>query len=136
MHEKFSLEKIIELKRQHPSAKVLVHPECPAPVRLVADKVGSTAVLLKWASETDADEFIVATESGILHEMKRQCPDKTFIPAPPDDSTCACNDCAYMKLNTMEKLYLTLLHEVPEVHVDPAVIDRARLPITRMLSLS
>ncbi len=136
VHEKFSLEKIIELKRQHPSAKVLVHPECPAPVRLVADKVGSTAVLLKWASETDADEFIVATESGILHEMKRQCPGKTFIPAPPDDSTCACNDCAYMKLNTMEKLYLTLLHEVPEVHVDPAVIDRARLPITRMLSLS
>ena len=136
VHEKFSLEKIIELKRQHPSAKVLVHPECPAPVRLVADMVGSTAVLLKWASETDADEFIVATESGILHEMKRQCPDKRFIPAPPDDSTCACNDCAYMKLNTMEKLYLTLLHEAPEVHVDPAVIDRARLPITRMLSLS
>lgn len=136
VHEKFSLEKILELKKQHPGAKVLVHPECPAPVRLVADKVGSTAVLLDWAIETDATEFIVATESGILHEMKRKCPGKTFIPAPPEDSTCACNDCSYMKLNTMSKLYLTLLHEAPEVHVDPAIIDRARRPITRMLSLS
>ena len=136
VHEKFSLEKILELKKQHPGAKVLVHPECPAPVRLVADKVGSTAVLLDWAIETDATEFIVATESGILHEMKRKCPGKTFIPAPPEDSTCACNDCSYMKLNTMRKLYLTLLHEAPEEHVDPAIIDRARRPITRMLSLS
>ena len=136
VHEKFSLEKILELKQQHPEAKVLVHPECPAPIRLIADKVGSTAVLLKWAGETDATEFIVATESGILHEMKRKCPGKTFIPAPPNDSTCACNDCAYMKLNTMAKLYLTLLHEAPEVHVDPSIIDRARLPITRMLELS
>lgn len=136
VHEKFSLEKILELKKQHPEAKVLVHPECPAPIRLIADKVGSTAVLLKWAGETDATEFIVATESGILHEMRRKCPEKTFIPAPPNDSTCACNDCAYMKLNTMSKLYLTLLHEALEVHVDPAIIDRARLPITRMLELS
>lgn len=136
VHEKFSLEKILELKKQHPQAKVLVHPECQAPVRIIADKVGSTAVLLKWACETDYTEFIVATESGILHEMRRLCPGKTFIPAPPNDSICACNDCAYMKLNTMSKLYLTLLYEVPEVHVDSSIIDRARLPIARMLSIS
>ncbi len=136
VHEKFSLEKILDLRKAHPEAKVLVHPECPAPVRLVADKVGSTAVLLKWAGESDAKEFIVATESGILHEMRRRYPEKTFIPAPPADSTCACNDCSYMKLNTLEKLYLTLLHEAPEVTVDEKIIDRARKPITRMLELS
>ena len=135
VHEKFSLEKILEFKRQYPEAKVLVHPECPAPVRLAADKVGSTAVLLKWAAESDADTFIVATESGILHEMKRQCPDKTFIPAPPNDSTCACNDCSYMKLNTLRKLYLTLKYEQPEIEVDADIIDRARRPITRMLDI-
>lgn len=136
VHEKFSLEKILELKKTHPGAKVLVHPECPAPIRLVADKVGSTAVLLEWAGESEAEEFIVATESGILHEMRRKCPGKTFIPAPPNDSTCACNDCSFMKLNTLRKLYLTLLHEAPEISVDPEVIDRARRPITRMLELS
>ncbi|MDE6466940.1 MAG: quinolinate synthase NadA [Duncaniella sp.] len=136
VHENFSLEKILELKKAHPTAKVLVHPECPAPVRLVADKVGSTAVLLEWAGESEATEFIVATESGILHEMRRKCPEKTFIPAPPADSDCACNDCAYMKLNTLAKLYLTLLHEAPEVEVDEDIIDRARRPITRMLELS
>lgn len=89
VHEQFSLEKILELKKQHPEAKVLVHPECPKPIRLVADKVGSTAVLLKWATESPFDEFIVATESGILHEMRKKCPGKSFIPAPPNDSTCA-----------------------------------------------
>lgn len=136
VHEQFSLEKILELKRQHPGAKVLVHPECPAPVRLVADKVGSTAVLLKWAEETEATEFIVATESGILHEMRRKCPAKTFIPAPPNDSTCACNECSFMKLNTLAKLYNTLLYEAPEVTVDASIIDRARRPIERMLALS
>ena len=136
VHEKFSLEGIIALKKQHPEAKVLVHPECPAPVRMLADKTGSTAVLLKWAEEQPYNEYIVATESGILHEMRRRCPDKTFIPAPPSDSTCACNDCSHMKLNTMRKLYLTLLHELPEVTVDPAIIDRARKPIERMLEMS
>lgn len=136
VHEQFSLDKIIELKKQHPEAKVLVHPECPAPVRLVADKVGSTAVLLKWAAESPYNEFIVATESGILHEMRRRCPEKKFIPAPPNDSTCACNDCAFMKLNTLEKLYNTLRYELPEIHVDEAIIERARRPITRMLELS
>jgi len=136
VHEQFSLEKIIELKKQYPKAKILVHPECPAPVRLVADKVGSTAVLLKWAVESNYDTFIVATESGILHEMRRKCPDKTFIPAPPNDSTCACNDCAFMKLNTLEKLYNSLRYELPEVHVDENIINRARRPIIRMLELS
>ncbi|WP_303027056.1 quinolinate synthase NadA [Duncaniella muris] len=135
VHEQFSLEKIIELKKQHPEAKVLVHPECPKPIRLVADKVGSTAVLLKWAEECEFDSFIVATESGILHEMRRRCPQKTFIPAPPADSTCACNDCSFMKLNTLQKLYNTLRYELPEVTVDPAIIDRARRPITRMLEI-
>lgn len=135
VHEKFSLEKLLELKKQYPDAKVLVHPECTAPVRMAGDKVGSTAVLLQWARESEADTFIVATESGILHEMKRLCPDKTFIPVPPNDSTCACNECSYMKLNTLRKLYLTLKYEQPEIDVDPGIIDRARRPITRMLEI-
>lgn len=136
VHEQFSLEGILDLKKAHPEAKVLVHPECPAPVRLVADKVGSTAVLLKWAEESPYQQFIVATESGIIHEMKRRCPDKTFIPAPPEGSTCGCNDCAFMKLNSLRKLYLTLLYELPEVTVNPSIIDRARRPIERMLAIS
>ena len=136
VHEQFSLEKILELKEQHPGAKVLVHPECPAPIRLVADKIGSTAVLLEYAVNDEASEFIVATESGILHEMRRRCPEKTFIPAPPNDSTCACNNCSFMKLNTLEKLYNTLRYEQPEVTVDESIIDAARRPITRMLELS
>ena len=136
VHEKFSLDKILELKNIYPEAKVLVHPECPAPIRIVADKVGSTAVLLKWAEESEWREFIVATESGILHEMRRRCLDKVFIPAPPADSTCACNDCAYMKLNSLAKLYLTLKYEEPEVTVAPEIIDRARRPILRMLEMS
>lgn len=136
VHEQFSVEKLAALRLQHPRAQVLVHPECPAPVRMMADKIGSTAVLLRHAVESDCTEFIVATESGILHEMTRQCPGKVFIPAPPADSTCACNDCSYMKLNTLEKIYLTLLHELPQVTVDPDLARRARRPIDRMLALS
>lgn len=137
VHEKFSVEKILELKKEHPQAKVLVHPECKRPVVLLADKVGSTAALLKYAKESDAKEFIVATESGILHQMQKDCPDKTFIPAPPDDSTtCGCNDCSYMKLNTLEKLYRCLRDETPEINVDPALAEAARKPIERMLELS
>ncbi len=136
VHEQFSLEKILDLKKEHPGAKILVHPECPAPIRIVADKIGSTAVLLEWAQQTEADEFIVATESGILHEMRNRCPEKTFIPAPPADSTCACNDCSFMKLNTLEKLYNTLRYELPEITVDAEIIDRARRPIMRMLQMS
>lgn len=136
VHEQFSLEKIIELKHQHPEAKLLVHPECKHSIVLLADKVGSTAALLDYAMSSDADEFIVATESGILHEMQKRCPDKVFIPAPPNDSTCACNDCSYMKLNTLEKLYECLLTGKPEIHVDASVAEKARRPIERMLELS
>lgn len=137
VHEKFSVEKIVELKAAHPQAKVLVHPECKRPVVLLADKVGSTAALLDYARTSDATEFIVATESGILHQMQRDCPDKTFIPAPPDDSTtCGCNDCSFMKLNTLQKLYDCLLNETPQIHIDPALADAARRPIQRMLELS
>lgn len=135
VHEKFSVEKILELKKQHPDAKILVHPECKRPLILIADKVGSTAVLLEYAVSDDAQKFIVATESGILHEMKRRCPDKTFIPAPPDDSaTCGCNDCNYMKLNTLTKLRDCLRDLKPTIEVDPELATRARRPIDRMLT--
>ena len=136
VHEKFSVEKLAALKEIYPQAKVLAHPECPRQLLIMADKVGSTAALLRYASESDASEFIVATESGILHEMQRKCPGKTFIPAPPADSTCACNDCAYMKLNTLEKLYNCLRYLAPEVHVDPATAAKAARPIERMLEIS
>ncbi len=134
VHEKFSVEKIIELKKQHPGAKVLVHPECKRPVVLLADKVGSTAALLEYTKASDATQFIVATESGILHQVRKDCPEKTFIPAPPDDAaTCGCNDCSYMKLNTLEKLYRCLRDETPEITVDPALAEAALRPIERML---
>ena len=136
VHEQFSLEKILELKKLHPQARILDHPECKKPLQMIADKVGSTAVLLDYAKSSDAREFIVVTESGILHEMQKACPDKTFIPAPPEDSTCACNECNFMKLNTLEKLYNSLLHEQPVVEVDESLIERARRPIDRMLALS
>ena len=136
VHEQFSLDKIVALKKEHPGAKLLVHPECRRSVVLLADKVGSTAALLKYAQESDATEFIVATESGILHEMMKKCPGKTFIPAPPEDSTCACNDCNFMKLNTLEKLYNSLKYELPEITVDPAVAEAAIRPIERMLAMS
>ncbi|MDE7473670.1 MAG: quinolinate synthase NadA [Muribaculaceae bacterium] len=136
VHEQFSVEKLVELKKAHPGAQVLAHPECKQAIILLADVVGSTAALLNHAVKSDCNEFIVATESGILHEMQRQCPDKTFIPLPPNDSTCACNDCAYMKLNTLEKLRDCLLNEQPTVEVDPELAARARRPIDRMLSMS
>ncbi len=137
VHEKFSIEKIIDLKKIYPDAKVLVHPECKGPVVKLADKVGSTAALLKYAVACDdCTDFIVATESGILHEMRKQAPQKNFIPAPPNDSTCGCNDCAYMKLNTLEKLCKVLRDGEPEVTVDPNIIERAKLPILRMLEIS
>lgn len=136
VHEKFSVEKIIELKQQYPDAKVLVHPECKGTVVKLADKVGSTAALLKYSISDDAKVFIVATESGILHEMQKACPEKTFIPAPPSDSTCACNECSYMKLVTMQKLYDCLLNETPEIHVDAEVAEKAIRPINRMLEIS
>jgi quinolinate synthase len=136
VHEQFSLEKIVELKKQYPEAKLLVHPECKRVIVMLADKVGSTAALLNYAKSSDAKQFIVATESGILHQMCKECPDKEFIAAPPVDSTCGCNDCNFMKLNTLEKLRNCLRDGKPEIHVDSKVAERARKPIERMLELS
>lgn len=136
VHEKFSVEKILKLKKQHPEAKILVHPECKGPVVNIADKVGSTAALLKFSIDDEAQIFIVATESGILNEMQRLAPHKTFIPAPPDDSTCACNECNYMKLITLNKLYNCLKYEWPYIEVQPEVALKAIKPIERMLEIS
>lgn len=136
VHEQFSLEKIKELKKEHPEALVLVHPECKKPLQLIADKIGSTAVLLDFAGKSDTKEFIVATESGILHEMQKKYPDKLFIPAPPNDSSCACNECSYMKLNTLQKVRDALANMSPAIEVDAAVAERARKPIERMLEIT
>ena len=136
VHERFSAEQILKLKQEHPEALVLAHPECKKPVLLVADFVGSTAAILKYAGESDCQTFIVATESGILHQMQLQYPNKTFIAEPPSDMGCACNECDFMRLNTIEKLYACLRDETPEVLVDPAVAERAVKPILRMLELS
>lgn len=136
VHEQFSIEKLVELKKQHPVAKVLAHPECKKTLLILADVVGSTAALLKYAKESGDKEFIVATESGILHQMKKECPEKTFIPLPPNDSSCACNDCNFMKLNTIEKLRDCLRDMSPAIEVDATIIDRARQPIVKMLELS
>jgi len=136
VHEQFSVQKLMDLRKQHRHARVLVHPECPKPIRLVADKVGSTQALLNYAIDNDAREFIVCTESGILFQMQRQCPDKTFIPAPPEDGTCACNECNFMKLITIEKLYNSLRYMQPTIEVDPAIAERAVRPIERMLDIS
>ncbi len=136
VHEKFSAAKLADLKREHPGAKVLVHPECPKPVRIMADKVGSTQALLNFAVDDESQEFIVCTESGILFEMQRRCPEKTFIPAPPEDGTCACNECEYMKLITLEKLYNSLKYMAPTIEVDEQIAKRAVKPIQRMLDIS
>lgn len=136
VHEQFSVEKIVELKAQYPDAVVLAHPECKSVVLKLADMVGSTAALLKYAVNSDKQRFIVATEAGILHEMQKKCPQKTFIPALPNDSTCGCNECNFMRLNTLEKLYNCLKYEFPEVTVDPEVSREAVKPIKRMLEIS
>ena len=136
VHEQFSVEKIVGLKKAHPSAEVLAHPECKSTILALADKIGSTAALLKHAINSDKKEFIVATESGILHEMQKQCTEKTFIPAPPNDRTCACNECSFMRLNKMEKLYNCLKDETPEIIVDATVASKAIRHIQRMLDIS
>ena len=136
VHEQFSLEKILALKAQYPDAEVITHPECKRPVVEVPDFVGSTAALLKHTIKSPKTQFIVATESGVIHEMRKQSPNKEFIPAPPNDSTCACNECNFMRLNTMEKLYNCLKNETPEILVDPEVQQKAILPIRRMLDIS
>ena len=146
VHERFSVERLVALKKQYPHAKVLAHPECKAAIITLADVVGSTAALLDYAKNSDSNEFLVATESGILFEMNRACPDKTFIPVPPEVSEsfdkdgnlipCACNECNYMRLNTMQKLYDCLLNETNEIHVAPEIAAKAIVCIDRMLELS
>ena len=135
VHEIFSLEKITKLKIRHPKAKVIAHPECEDAVLAVADYIGSTTGLLKYSQESDATEFIVVTETGILHQMQKASPHKTFIPAPPTNS-CACNDCPHMKLNTLEKLYLCMEYEAPEIIMDEQLRLAAKKPIERMLEIS
>lgn len=140
VHERFSVEAILKLKEEHPQALVLAHPECKGPVLRVADVVGSTAVLLKYAVDNPENEYIVATEAGILYEMQRQCPDTPFYPVPPEVSEgtvgCHCNECQYMKMNTLPKIYDCLLNESPSVDVDPAIAADAVKPIQRMLEIS
>ena len=136
VHERFSTAKLVALKKEHPGAKVLVHPECKGPVVKLADVVGSTAALLKYAIQSEANTFLVVTESGILHEMQRRAPGKTFIPVPPDDSTCGCNECNYMRLCTLPKVYNALRYEWPTVEVPAEVARKAVRPIERMLELS
>ena len=136
VHEQFSLEKILAMKQRYPEAEVITHPECKHPIVEISDFVGSTAALLKHTIQSEKKQFIVATESGVIHEMRKQSPDKEFIPAPPNDSTCACNECNFMRLNTMEKLYNCLKYELPEIFVDKAVQQRAIKPISKMLEIS
>ena len=136
VHEKYSVEKIVDLMDEHPDAEFIAHPECEKPVLLLAKYIGSTTALLGYVQKSTAKKFIVATESGILHQMIKVCPDKIFIPAPSVDSTCGCNDCSYMKLNSLQKLYICLKHELPEIILPDDVIAKAQLPIKRMLEIS
>ena len=135
VHEIFSVQKIINLKTRHPNAKFIAHPECEEPVLRMADYIGSTTGLLKYTQTNPATEFIVGTESGILHQMELSSPEKTFIPAPPE-TNCLCNDCPHMKRNTLEKLYLSMEYELPEILMDRGLLDAARKPIDRMLEIS
>lgn len=135
VHEIFSLERIVKLKAQHPKAKFIAHPECETPVLELADFIGSTTALLNYSKKDSATEYIVGTETGILHQMQKESPDKTFIPAPPNNN-CACNDCPHMKLNTLEKLYICLKHEVPEIIIPEDLRAKAEKPIRRMLDIS
>jgi quinolinate synthase len=135
VHEIFAREKITKLKHRHPEAKFIAHPECEEAILELADYIGSTTGLLNYTINNPANTFIVATESGIIHQMEKSNPDKTFIPAPPNNS-CACNDCPHMKRNTLEKVYLCLKNELPEVDVPLEIIERAKKPIERMLTIS
>ncbi len=136
VHEEFSLERILEIKKQNPDAKLIAHPECERPILLIADHIGSTASLLNFTKNDNSEKYIVATESGIIHQMKKYNPDKVFIPAPPKDSTCACNDCNFMKLNSVKKIYIALKYEMPELILDKELIVQAEKPIRRMLDIS
>ncbi len=139
VHSRFSLEALLELKKQFPDAPVLAHPECKALILTQADKIGSTKALLEYTKTSPAERFIIVTESGILHEMQKACPDKEFIPVPPETTEsigCHCNECEYMRLNTLEKLYACLKDEAPEIEVDAQIAKKAVLPIQRMLEMS
>ena len=136
VHEEFSLEKTIKLKEQHPSAKLIAHPECPKPIQIAADFIGSTSALLSFTATDAARIYIVATESGILHQMKKRSPNKLFIPAPPLDSTCGCNDCKFMKMINLKNIYRSLEDEQFEINIDPEIIEKAQKPILKMLELS
>ena len=136
VHEQFSLEGIIKLKKENPNAKIISHPECKKPILLISDFIGSTAALLDYTTKDISNKFIVATESGILHQMQKNNPGKVFIPAPPIDSTCGCNDCNFMKLNTLKKIYIALKYEKPEIFLSEEIIKKAVIPIRRMLEIS
>lgn len=136
VHEEFSLEAIIRLKKENPDAKIIVHPECELPVRLVADYIGSTSALLQFTKKDKSDTYIVATEAGIIHQMKKENQGKTFIPAPPIDSTCGCSECSFMKLITIEKIYNCLKNEKPEILIDQNILLKAQKPINRMMEIS
>jgi len=136
VHEEFSLEAILKLKKENPDAKIIVHPECELPVRMVADYIGSTSSLLQFSKNDSAVSFIVATEVGIIHQMQKENPHKKFIPAPPKDSTCGCSECSFMKLITLEKIYTSLDRETPEVFIDDDILLKAQRPIKRMMEIS
>ena len=136
VHDRFSLEAIVEMKKEHPGAKILVHPECRRPLQIIADKVGSTAALLDFARNDDAKEYIVVTESGILFDMRKACPEKNFLAAPAQDAECQCNECDYMRMITLEKLRNALRDEKPEIEVEKEVAAKAIRPIERMLQMS
>ena len=136
VHEEFSLEAILKLKKENPDAKIIVHPECELPVRMVADFIGSTSSLLQFTNKDKGNCYIVATEVGIIHQMKKENPGKTYIPAPPKDSTCGCSECSFMKLITIEKILNCLKDEKPEINIDAEILIRAQKPIRRMMEIS
>ena len=135
VHEQFSLERMLDLKKENPEAQIICHPECQKPIQIVSDFIGSTSALLNYVQTDAGSTYIVATESGILHQMKRSAPDKILIPAPPNDSTCACNDCEFMKMHTLNKLYNALKYMQPQIDVAEAIRVRAELPIRKMLEI-
>lgn len=136
VHEEFSLEAILKLKKENPGAKLIVHPECELPIRMIADYIGSTAALLNFTKKDDARSYIIATEPGIIHQMKKANPSKLYIPAPARDSTCGCSECSFMKLISIEKIYRCLLNEAPEISVKTDLLEKARKPIRRMMEIS
>ncbi|MEW5847091.1 MAG: quinolinate synthase NadA [Bacteroidota bacterium] len=135
VHQRFSVERIIQLKKQNPNAKLIAHPECQKTVLILADFVGSTSQLIDFTKSDSSNSFIVATEYGVIHQMKKSNPNKEFIPAPPEDSTCGCNDCMYMKMISLKKLYLSLKYEYPVIELSAETIEKARLPIQRMITI-